>query len=201
MEKFKGHIIDFDKFHPTAIVLDIGACVGDFIDAVLKEIDNPIIYAFEPCESNIKVLVDKSIRCDDYNKHVKIWDRAIVGENSKDSVEFVEFVGLPEWGGIEQINVGTKHPKLQSYRRYNVKTLKINNIPKFINYFGPIDYVKIDIEGTETDLIKTLDKKVAEQIEQISIEIHNKDMKELEEVLKGFGFQTKQYPGEVYGAR
>tara|TARA_R110002110_G_scaffold254255_1_gene470100 strand:- start:104 stop:715 length:612 start_codon:yes stop_codon:yes gene_type:complete len=192
-----GHIIDFEKLSQDSIVVDCGVCVGEFIFRLDEEVDTSKfrIIGFEPCKTNLKNMPQWP-----EHMNIKIHDKAIVGTSSPEYTTFYEFTGLSEWGNVTGLEASTKQ-KLSDSLKYKVETTTLEKM--FDNYdISHIDYLKLDTEGTETDIVKTMTQDVANKINQISMEVHNKDEKGLELILKSLGFNTRfDFPNELYGSR
>ena len=101
-------------------------------------------------------------------------------DNIKDKVIFTEFNGelkdddnfyYHEWGNIKNLykNSETIIMNKIEYIDYEVYTINLYNI---IDKYGFIDYLKMDIEGSEYDVIDNINNELANKIDQISIEIH-----------------------------
>jgi hypothetical protein len=66
---------------------------------------------------------------------------------------------------------------------------------EIIEKYGNIDYLKMDIEGDEVDIIKNLPNN----IKQISMEVHNYDLNLLADNLSSIGYTTYFLDNELYG--
>jgi hypothetical protein len=60
-----------------------------------------------------------------------------------------------------------------------------------VSTFDRIDFIKIDIEGTELSVLRSLGRIDLEHVNEIVIEIHKKiDMEEIKTLLEKFGFHV-----------
>jgi len=193
-------MIDLDRINDDSVIVDAGACIGRFIDAIrnYKEARNCRIIAIEPNRNLVKLLRGRGYL------NVKIYEKAFVGQESEDKVLFHEILGLNGWGSI--IRPRTWHPKCRGVDSYDVEALRINDI---FNKFGidKIDFLKLDIEGAEEAIFKTMTQKTASRIGQLSVEVHFKNLigmglEETEKLLSGLGFATCiVLKSEVYASR
>lgn len=170
-----GHFIDINKIYPNFIVVDGGACRGELFDSLREFIDEKsfYLYGFECCKSNFNFLIDKN-----ENKNIKYYSNALVGDGRNEQIEFMEVISnhdkYKEWGNVS----GLYEKYLQQSNevikivKYYVKTLSINNIFEFL-CIDKIDYLKLDTEGTESEIVMTMSEQTAKKIDQISMEIHS----------------------------
>ena len=193
-----GHFINFELLPEDSIIIDGGVCVGEFVDRINQEVDtkNFKIIGFEPCKDNLRKLEGRPEKL-----RAEISDKALVGEGDAETVTFYEFSGLEEWGNImgEDLPRGF-HRRAPGSLEYEVQTTTLIKI--FEEYNLPrIDYLKLDIEGPETSLVKTMSQETANKIFQISMEVHNGDGPQLKTILENLGYECIFERGELYGAR
>lgn len=159
---WKNHRIDFRYLNDNSIIIDAGSCRGSFIDFIRKHL-NCKIYAIEPCKTHVEFLNSKNYL------NVKVFNKALVGKSIVKYINFNEYVGLPEWGSIYNRNI--IHPKLKKVISYDVEVINVNDVFKVLG-IDYIDYLKLDIEGAEHDVINSMFLETASKIRQISIEVH-----------------------------
>lgn len=196
----EGHRIDFDRLPKNPIIVDAGACQGAFIDFVNKHI-NSEIHAIEPCESHIKKLLKKY-------PNIKIYNKALVGNHGANIINFHEYVGMPMWASIyDRIDTVRNHPKLKEVLNYNVYTIRIEDLFESLD-INHIDYLKLDIEGSEFDVLYSMGDNMASRIHQLSIEVHkiNKDYSDIENFIshvKNLGYKCHWFKDkfELWGYR
>tara|TARA_R110002020_G_scaffold314362_4_gene529559 strand:+ start:4315 stop:4953 length:639 start_codon:yes stop_codon:yes gene_type:complete len=201
-----GHMIDFEAIPKNAIIIDAGVCKGDFID----ELDNRLdikkftIIGFEPSITNIEFVRSKFKN----NKNIHLEDKAIVGKDFPNTIKFYEYrnAGLEEWGNVMGLYQDSAKQKNATQIEYSVETITIEKI--FNLYDIPhIDYLKMDIEGTEFNLVETLTQETANKINQLSMEVHedSNDAKKNKEAIMNnlikLGFDVHFELGELYGCR
>ena len=171
-EVFYDKIYDTDyvKVVKDDIVVDLGANIGVF--SVYAQNHHPkFIYSIEPSLETFKLLTKNTsqfpnIKC--INAAITDIDgESYISEIPKESA--INF--LRE--NIENITHDpSKKVKFTKVQTFNINTLiQDNNIPK-------IDYLKVDIEGGELDLFKSINKTyLANNIKKIAIEYHTNEIK------------------------
>lgn len=183
----EDHFVNLRPLNDESIIVDIGACMGKTIESLrnYEQTKNCKIFAIECNKDHIRILREKKFH------NVIICERAVVGQNSDKNVTFYQHLGMPSWGNIIRPR-GASHRKFRGIKEYKVKTLKINDIFSFLGV-GEIDFLKIDIEGSEKEVIETMSEETASKIKQIAIEFHFPLEGEtrgcLEERIKSFGFK------------
>ena len=122
----------------------------------------------------------------------------MVGVGAPNEISFTEIEGLSEWGSVTDINTDRGLSKGKKNYRYLVETISLDD---FIFKYDQIDYLKMDIEGCETDVVNTLTQSMATKVKQISMEIHNGDEKKLEKRLNELGYATLFRNDELFAIR
>lgn len=205
---FIGHVVNFSKLNENSLIVDAGASIGKFTEELRKrlETNQSKILCIEPSHLNFdKLKNNKEL------DNVEIINRALT-ENKKNKVIFTEFKGelkkdgnfyYHEWGNIKNLykNSETIIANKVEYIDYEVETINLYDITNKYNF---IDYLKMDIEGAEYDVIDNINNELANRIEQISIEIHEplheypiliEKLKELK--FKVISFDDPAIPGKV----
>ena len=164
-EKKSKHFVNIDRLNDDSIIVDVGACIGDVTKRlrVHKQTAKCKIFAIECDRRNLEVIKKQNF----YN--VEICEKALVGQNIDGPVKFYRCPRGPNWGSIEPANITDRWKNAED--SYYVKTLKINDV---FDEFGidKIDYMKMDIEGSEKMIFDTMSMETAKKIKQISVEIH-----------------------------
>lgn len=135
-------------------VIDIGAGLGDLTIMAAKQFPKANVLAFEPNPEQFKLL-KKNIKLNNI-KNVKSYQIA-VGTKKSYLLHLFSF-------NIHSSTVKTNKSK---------KTIKVKGIKldKFIN--GKVDLLKIDCEGAEIDILKSISDNKMGLIKRIVIEYHN----------------------------
>lgn len=154
-------------------VIDVGANIG--IISLMSAKRGARVYAFEPEQLNYETL--------EYNVKVN---------NFEDKIECINLgVGIPGEHKLfihERISGATStkinsNTGLDENRYQIIKLISIQDV--FDNYnIEHCDLLKLDCEGSEEDIIRDFNDEIANKINQISLEFHNKRIKgELIEIL------------------
>lgn len=182
------YFINLGRLNSASIIVEAGAELGKTIED-LRQFDRTKkckIFAIECNRDNIKTLRDKKFH------NVKIYERALVGQNSGDNVTFYQNIGMPAWGNIIRPR-GATHRKSEGIREYRVKTLKINDIFSSLGV-DKIDFLKMDIEGSEKEVIETMSEETASKIDQLSVKHYfplNVNNGHFEKIIEELGFEIK----------
>lgn len=136
------------------IIVDVGACVGIFIDHCLQNHEVQMLYAFEPLGANYDFLVEKYGR----NPKIKIFKIAVSNYDGEGP-----FYKKPNWNNPELFdfagNVGCSLRKDKSNVRPNhFDTVSVTSLHTFFakESIAHVDILKIDSEGSEYDIIEDL---------------------------------------------
>ena len=185
------HFVNIDRLNDDSIIVDAGACEGDVFVRLRehKQTSKCKIFAIECDRINLEIIKKHSFF---YN--IEIIEKALVGQNIEGPVKFIRCKRGSNWGSIKPANITDRWKDAED--SYDVETLKINDI---FNEFGieKIDYMKMDIEGSEKMILETMSMETAKKIKQISVEVHwlnvgvGLTMKWAKERLNELGFEIK----------
>lgn len=149
---FLNEIFDLDKY---GVFFDGGAYIGDTIETAQKYIPNlRLIYAFEPNKETYKKLID--------NKRIK--RRGVKFFNNGLGKKEGEFRFKNDGAGFRISEEGSEMIKVLSAGEF-VSTLRKDERP---------DFIKLDIEGAELDVIDSLDMYIARYKPDLAISIYHK---------------------------
>lgn len=189
-----NHRVQLDRLSSDSVIIDAGAGRGQFIEKMRSLINNCHIISIECNINNLKVVKQ-------FN-NIDIINGVLVGNGYDDEVEFTEFIGengkFHQWGNIYSNgkNAVKNRKEFIKFKEYNVKTYTIDSIISKFN-LNKIDYLKMDIEHAEYDVIMTFNPSIL--VEQISFESHNKDqIDDMTNKLKSLGYRVKIFDEEVY---
>ncbi len=162
----KGHFVDIDKLNDESIIIDAGAAWGDTIEDLRACGQTRLcrIIAFECHRDHIKTLKEQNFH------NVTLCEKALVGQDSPDNVTFYQHFGLPGWGNLIKA-YGKGHRKFRGIKTYDVEVLKINDLFDYLK-IDKIDFLKMDIEGSEYGVLGTMSVAMASKIKQVSMEVH-----------------------------
>ena len=151
------HIIDFDYVPENPIVVDAGSLDATFIGEFNKHC-KCIPYIIEADSQHLPKI-----------KYKNLYHRVLGGDALPDEITFYSY-GHVGWGSIYYSEHRNNNYKCNGTNI--VKTLRINDIFDFLN-IDRIDYLKLDIEGAEFNLFRTMTQDTADRIKQISCEVHD----------------------------
>lgn len=178
-EIFENSIYEFKTDNPNPIILDCGANMGLSILYFSKKHPNAEIIAFEPDESVLPFL-EKNIQSQDL-KNVNLFKKAVWTEETE--LKFYTDNGL---GGRVEKKYNSCTPKI-------IKSVRLRD---FLN--KPIEMLKIDIEGSEFDVLKHCEDRLF-NVNYIFIEYHSfyDEEQHLEDILnivkrQGFRYHLKE---------
>lgn len=175
LEKIGIHYVDLERIREDAIIVDAGACMGNYIETLNGKIKKCKIIAIECDPDNVLALKKRGF------ENVTLCEKALVGHKQKDVVIYHKYFGLPYSGsvGYEKTYIKQNTRKYHGMMKYEVEAFGINDI---FSEFGidRIDYLKMNIEGMERDVLAAMTQETASKIDQISVSIHAKILKDLE---------------------
>lgn len=182
------------------VIFDVGANVGVF-SLYASLIKGTNIYAFEPHPDNFKKLVHNvemngidNINCFNYGLALKKENRIMIEASIAGGHKISNNLG----------------PDSKNSEGVKVKTTTLGLIMKELN-IEKIDFLKLDCEGAEGEIISSLGINGLKKIEKIAIEFHDNHSilkhNEILERLENSGFKTrlkwdgKSYFGYIFGTR
>jgi FkbM family methyltransferase len=162
---------------PNPLIIDCGANIGLSIIYLKKLIPDASIVAFEPDDNNFKLL-ERNVRSFSFDR-VELIKKAVWKENTT----------------ISFCNEGSMSSRIDSSlnNEYRVEAVKLKN---YLNQ--NIDFLKIDIEGAEYEVIKDIQPNL-HFVQKMFLEYHGRFDQNIElvEVLDiitkaGFSFYIKE---------
>ena len=179
-EVFLGHEYDTKLLHPHVIV-DIGANIGTFSVLSAKLHPQATIYAFEPAPATFKHL-KKNLELNGV-KNVIASDRALSAKTETRQFFQSNSSGLSSF-----------HLERKGGTYVNVECISFADLMREKN-IEKIDYLKMDCEGAEYEILMDCPSEVLQKIKNIVLEYHNGITKfnhhDLLTFLKTQGFQVK----------
>jgi FkbM family methyltransferase len=162
-------------------IIDIGAHIGLFSIYVRTLNTDVIIFDYEPEENNFKALKE--------NFRLNHLEKNMVAKN----------LAVGESEGVKTLYVSQdshNHSLVQSTERS--QKVQATTISKILQKAGTVDLVKMDCEGAEFEIIKSMTKEDFGKIKNIYIEYHEylPELKsaELKKIFEQNGFKTKSSP-------
>ncbi|RXK60838.1 FkbM family methyltransferase [Lacibacter luteus] len=123
--------------------IDVGTHCGDILDVLLQQSPNGMHYGFEP----IPLLYQQLKKKYSNNGNVQLFDYALSNVNGTTSFNYV--TSNPSYSGIKKRNYDRKG---ETDTEINVKTAKLDDL--LLQQTNNIDFIKVDVEGGELDVLK-----------------------------------------------
>lgn len=171
--------IDFEiKKNDT--IIDVGANIGFFSVYAANLSKNGKVYCFEPNKRNFERL--KEHKKINKLKNMILINKAVSNKNGKVKLYIADFFGGHNTSGLV---------KSKGYELVDCVSLK-NIFDQF--KIKKCDFLKIDCEGAEYQMLKSLPKDYFLRIEKIALEYHaNGDPLELAKLLYSQGYRISIY--------
>jgi len=164
------------------IVVDIGAHVGYFTLFAAKRASEGKVIAFEPSNNSFSLL-EKNIKINNY-KNVILEEIAIAKIKGK------QILYLDKENEISN----TIYKQKESLSKKEINTITLQDIFEK-HRLEKIDFLKMDCEGAEYEIIMNAPSSILNKIQKISTEIHEEMVPYTKEVmiesLKKHGFNVK----------
>ena len=190
------------------LIIDIGACVGVFIDDCLRRYDVAKVYAFEPLPANYEFLRKK------YSKdgRVKLFRQAVAdfaGEARLYKKPYVRrLLGIPYKAEFDFAgNAGSSIKKKSNVSLAAFERVEVVSLSDFIlqQELSWVDILKIDSEGSEYDILHDLlNANLVDRIGKIFFEDHVRKVPEIigsqrrfVERIRGTSLERKFYVQDV----
>ena len=191
VDVFKNNEYKFPESALGWTVLDLGAHIGTFSLLAYSRGAKKII-AVESDTENFEILKTNTKGL----KNIKLYNNAI---SSSDGEKFncYKYVHIFSWGSCNYINTGGRgiikglnedllndHEKREYKILPNtVDSISIKALLK-TNNLRDIDFMKIDVEGTEKEIFKNIDIQDLLKLKRIAGEYHQTEKREGEQLLK-----------------
>lgn len=164
------------------VVVDIGANIGAFSILAARKASDGRVFAYEPNKKNYSLLLkNKSLN----NLHnLLVFNLAVAGE--KGHVDLF----------ISKLN-DCAHSIYSADSKKSVKVKSIGLRDIFaMNNLKRINYLKIDAEGAEYDILLNTPAEIIRKVDKIVLEYHDQlnrdhDYNDLKEYLEGNGFKVE----------
>ena len=166
-------LINLEHINNNSIILDIGANIGDVTDVIMKKY-NPNIYCYEPNISCYNYMLKRFKK----NSKIKIFNVAVSNFSGKTFLYFHN-----KSTNISEFNERSSLKKEKDGLDIN-KKIEVNciNIKEILEKHNQIDLIKIDIEGSEYEVMPEIIKN-KDKIKMVLCETHgNPDGKKIPSV-------------------
>lgn len=165
------------------IGIDIGAHIGVFSVFAANRSPDLKIFAYEPAVDNFSLL-QENIKLNNLKDRISAIHKAVCGVSG--SREFY----LPKDSGLYTLNQEYARECDERYTKTLVECQSLADFFKF-NKIGFCDFIKIDCEGGEYEILYSASKETFSKIGVLSIECHKGgSVVELRKFLENNGFQV-----------
>ena len=174
----------FFRIEPEDNVLDLGAHIGSFTLRAAKEVGlKGMVVAVEPSSENFELL-EKNIALNGCS-NVKLLQTA-AGKDFEVAEFFIH-----------------ENPSSNSFYNSRTKTIRsekvtIRTLDSIIDelQFKKVDFVKIDVEGAELDVLKGATSTISKYHPKVVLELHSfgPSADDVAHFLEQFGYATKRVP-------
>ena len=166
-------LLNLKHINNNSIILDIGANIGDVSDVIMKKYD-PKIYCYEPNISCYNYMVKRFIK----NSKIKIFNVAVSNFSGKTFLYFhKKATNITEFN--ERSSLKKEKDGLDINKKIEVNCIDIKEI---LEKHNQIDLIKIDIEGSEYEVMPEIIKN-KDKIKMVLCETHgNPDGKKIPSV-------------------
>jgi FkbM family methyltransferase len=151
----KEHTFLDELLNDEIVVVDLGACKGEFINELENFFKIKKAVLVEAIPTNFKTLPNK----DNYTLY-----NMAVSKNNDEVISFYEDLNSP-YNGSKIFNYfnGIEH---------KIKTITLESLMEK-NNIDYIDILKIDIEGSEYEILPNISDECYSKIKQITVEFHD----------------------------
>jgi FkbM family methyltransferase len=187
----KNYVNEFVSIMPNALVVDVGANIGAFTIFAAQWAKK--VFAFEPEPENFRLLCSNI----ELNKLTNVMPLRMAIAKKKGKQNFCL---------AEKQHSGSHSFFLQHYqKKIEVKTLSLLDLIKK-EALAKIDFLKLDCEGSEAEIIEGLSLETAKKIEQIALEFHqindySAEYLERKLTILGFDVRLGERRGYIFARR
>ncbi len=165
------------KNNNISILIDVGSHKGEYINSIKKKFKIQTIYGFEPNPDIFKILKNNTL-----DKNINIFNYGISDENGK--INFYKNLETSS-SSINKLNKDSKYYKKKYFllnffnskeveTRIDIDVIRLDDFIKSKKIYI-IDLVKIDTEGFEFKVLKSLGEKI-QNVKIVHFEHHFDDM-------------------------
>jgi FkbM family methyltransferase len=160
-------------------IIDVGAHIGTFTLLASSKAKNGKIISIEPSKESFKIF-EKNVNLNDLT-NVNLMNYGVWSKSGKMKLY------------INEESIGNSII-IKSQNEETIDVISLNEIIKKFN-IEKINFLKIDCEGAEYEIILKLEEEVLEKIEKISMEVHGgvgkHTINDLMKFLKSNGFKVE----------
>jgi FkbM family methyltransferase len=144
-------------------VVDIGANIGVFTAAAASRLTTGKVFSFEP-NPEIFGLLNENIVLNNFGNKVVTYPMAVTSKRENRSLYFESQM----WGGAHVVG---ENPAKEQAEKFEVECIGLDDIFE-LTQLTSIDFLKIDVEGAEEEILKGATPDAFNRIRHILIEHH-----------------------------
>jgi FkbM family methyltransferase len=169
--------LDFlkEKYSNFDNIIDVGSNIGNHVLYYCNKMQAKTVRCFEPNQINREVLI-KNIALNKLEHHIEVFDKAL-GEKLGKGIQ-KDF----EWS-----NTGMNRIEAVNFETDN--TVDIVTMDSY--RFEKIDFIKIDVEGFEIQVLMGAQNTIKNNKPVIMIEVFENNLKPVNEILKRLNYSLK----------
>jgi len=172
-EIFLSDVYEIDDLYKQLpadpIVVDIGANVGFFNVLLLSKINVKKIYAYEPVPVNVATFQETLNNNRQLSDQVVLFQMAVTGIQQNGLDLYLEDIhkNTVDASVFSDFDVSHAH-------KITVPSITLSEII-LKNNLQQIDFLKLDCEGSEFDIMYNTDKMLIRRINKMMVEVHDRD--------------------------
>lgn len=124
----------------TSNTIDIGCHKGEILCEFIKQAPNGTHFGFEPIPDLFEKLKAE------FNQKATIFPYALANKNGKTTFHYVK--NAPAYSGIKKRKYNIENPDIEKIE------VELKKLDEIIPTLTKIDFIKIDVEGAELDVLK-----------------------------------------------
>lgn len=176
------------------VIVDVGANAGYFSLLMAAEKPDATLYAFEPMPANFKIMQGYRAQFPELDFH--IFQKAVSGGQEKLVLNFADSDKYTTTAGVVQITPADT-------KQMQVDAISLTGLVEKLN-LDRIDFLKLDCEGSEYDILYSSPQSTLDRIVWMAIESHlsviaGHDHQSLLKFLQNKGFQIRSAMGSETG--
>lgn len=148
----------FKNIKKGDVVIDIGAYIGDF--TILAGSNGAKVYAFEPIKESIDIL-EKNVNLNNL-KDIKTFNMVVSNTTGLKKIKVHDLKEVSSLINSDKIN--------QQSEIIDIREVPSTTLEEILNLTGNCDFLKIDTEGNEAEIIMSTPKEVLQKIKYIAME-------------------------------
>lgn len=156
-----GYHAIFENIPTAGVFVDVGANIGILSVAAAARMPKGKIFSFEP-NPEVLPLLNENIALNGMRQRIRAFPWAVAGSSGERKLYFED----GHWGGATLL----KENKRET-REFLVRSIGVNEMADAIGE-RLIDYLKIDVEGGEGEIVDAMNRETAERIGSLFVEHH-----------------------------